>query len=311
MDLYRHYGDFLNTIPDGAIVVTGQGYIELANTAAEHMFGYSVGELNQQQLEILIPPSARISHQYHTDSFFNNPRTRPMGEGLPLQFLGLRKDGSQFHVEITISPLTIEGEKFAVAIIRDSSERQRTEQRIRRELETERSRALTDDLTGLANRRLFLDLLNQCVNQHSIDESPFALAYIDLDNFKAINDSQGHQAGDKLLQRIASIMQQACRGNDTLARLGGDEFALIIRHVDQYGAEKMLLRLHQLVNQALIENSIPTSMSIGWAHSAQQEIASYRDLLHAADEAMYAAKRSGKNSIHNAADIHELFATPL
>lgn len=302
MDLFRHYGDFLNTIPDGAIVVTKQGQIKLVNSYAAEMFAYTPAELVGQSLDILIPSSLRDAHQRHTRNFFDKPKSRPMGEGLPLQFLGLRKDGRHFHVDITISPLTIEDQQYAVAIIRDSSERQRTEQRIRLELETERNRALTDELTGLANRRLFHKILNQCVNQHATDASPFALAYIDLDDFKAINDTNGHQVGDQLLQRIAAIMQQASRGNDTLARLGGDEFALIIRNVTQHDAENMLHRLHQLVTETLVAENIPTSMSIGWAHSAQQELASYRDLIHAADEAMYAAKRSGKNTICNAAD---------
>ncbi len=307
MHLYQHYADFLDTIPDGAIVVTELGTMELVNCAAALMFGYMPTELNGQPLELLIPQTMRAAHKSHTQTFFGKPKPRPMGEGLPLLFLGLRQDGSHFPVEITISPLTINGKKYAVAIIRDSSERQRTEQRIRRELEMERNRALTDDLTGLANRRLFLDILNRCVTQHAIDNTPFALAYIDLDNFKSVNDLRGHQVGDTLLQRIAATLHQASRDGDTLARLGGDEFALIICNISKQAAEKMLHRLHQVTTDSLNTENIHITLSIGWAHSEQQKIGNFRDLIHAADEAMYSAKREGKNRVANVDNL----AVPL
>ncbi|RUO44304.1 PAS domain S-box protein [Aliidiomarina taiwanensis] len=301
--VYRYYADFLNTIPDGALVVTKEHTIRLANEAVAHIFGYAPGELIHERLDCLIPKAVRSNHKKHLEAFFGQPKSRPMGKGLPIEFLGLRKDGSLFPVEITISPLEIGGELFAVAIVRDSTERQRIEQRIRRELEAERSRALTDDLTGLANRRYFHDALNHSIQVHQDYQEPFSLAYIDLDGFKAINDNQGHQTGDQLLQRIAAIMKRSSRSEDTLARIGGDEFALIISNASKEVAATVLNRLHKLVSEDLTADHIPTSMSIGWVHSSQLQLDSYRDLMHAADEAMYAAKNSGKNAVFNYKDI--------
>lgn len=303
--MYRYYANFLNTIPDGALVVTKQHTIRLANETVVRMFGYNPGELIDAPLDCLIPKAVRNNHKKHIHAFFGQPKSRPMGKGLPIEFLGLRKDGSLFPVEITISPLEIEGELYAVAIIRDSTERQLIEQRIRRELEAERSRALTDDLTGLANRRYFHDALNKSIQVHQQYQEPFTLAYIDLDGFKAVNDNQGHQVGDLLLQRIAAIMKRSSRSEDILARVGGDEFALIINNASQDIAAAVLERLHLLVSEDLKTDQIATSMSIGWVHSSQLQIDNYRDLIHAADEAMYAAKNSGKNAVFNYVKIKD------
>src|SRR5690554_6015716 len=269
------------------------------------MFGYEPEELLGEMLDSLIPQAVRANHSKYLTAFFQHPTPRPMGKGLPIEFLGLRKDGSLFPVEITISPLEIEGALCAVAIVRDCSERQRIEQLIRRQLEQERSRALTDDLTGLANRRSFYETLIENIQLHKTQQEHFALAYIDLDGFKAINDTQGHQTGDALLQRIASIMKRSCRQHDTLARIGGDEFALIVSNTSKELAASVLARLHTLVNEDLASDNTPTSMSIGWIHSTQLEIDSYRDLIHAADEAMYAAKSHGKNVVINYRDIRK------
>ncbi|WP_113906082.1 sensor domain-containing diguanylate cyclase [Aliidiomarina celeris] len=299
MNLHRHYAQFLNTIPDGAMVVSEKGIIELANNSATRMFGYAADGLNGQSLDVIIPESMRMSHVHHVRRFFTNPSPRPMGQGL--RFLGLRKDQTHFPVDITISPLELDNECLAVAIVRDNSERTKTEQKIRMQLEHERSRALTDDLTGLANRRAFMKAVEETVEKIAYRgkrrNKPFALAYIDLDNFKHVNDSEGHAAGDALLQHIAQALQSASRSCDLLARIGGDEFALVLYDVEEAMALSIIDRLYRTVNKTLAAQKVNVSLSIGWAHSHQFEQLTYRDIIHAADEAMYRAKQSGKNGV--------------
>ncbi|CUS49214.1 MAG: GGDEF domain protein [Idiomarinaceae bacterium HL-53] len=295
MDLYRHYSDFLNTIPDGALVVNNKGVVELANVATTEMFGYVPGALNGVRLSMLIPEESKANHEHHVAQFFNQPKRRPMGQGI--RFFGLRKNGTSFPVEITISPLRLDEQTFAVAIMRDNSDRQRSELSMQQLIETERNRAFTCELTGLANRRALLDTLEVSVANCKREQTPFALAYMDLDNFKVVNDSTGHQTGDALLKALAQHLSRFIRIQDLFARLGGDEFALILNATRPAQAPEILHRIHTAAIAWCENSAYPISLSIGWVHCSQLPEGKARDYLHAADMAMYLAKTNGKEQI--------------
>ncbi|MGP1666331.1 MAG: diguanylate cyclase domain-containing protein [Rhodanobacter sp.] len=166
-----------------------------------------------------------------------------------------------------------------------------------------RHQANHDPLTGLPNRILFHDRLYGAIQRANRHQSGFALACIDIDGFKGVNDSHGHAAGDALLQEIAGRLPKHLRSNDTVARLGGDEFALILEEISKPSTalslcEKLCIALSEpynlCVNNVLIQVRISASIGIApYAPNTHQD--ANERLMHAADNAMYDAKRSGKN----------------
>ncbi|HEY7771772.1 MAG TPA: diguanylate cyclase [Marinagarivorans sp.] len=172
------------------------------------------------------------------------------------------------------------------------------------ELQEERTRlemlAFQDDLTGIANRRLFLERLEHALRNARRSGSKIALAYLDLDHFKQINDTLGHAAGDLLLKETAQRLKNAIREVDTVARLGGDEFTLVLVDVkSHHGLSKQLTRLHQALGQPVTlddgEQCTP-STSIGAALSDGNEDTT--TLIKRADESLYHVKENGRNNFY-------------
>ncbi|HSP39633.1 MAG TPA: EAL domain-containing protein [Frankiaceae bacterium] len=161
--------------------------------------------------------------------------------------------------------------------------------------ELERHEARNDSLTGLANRRAFIDELNSALRQAALTDTRVAILQIDLDRFKEINDQFGHQEGDVLLAGVADRLRDALRGADLVARLGGDEFAVLLAgNASAASAEAVALRIAEALDQpvALADHAVTVEASIGIAlfpdHARDVEMLQQR-----ADRAMYAAKRSG------------------
>ena len=172
------------------------------------------------------------------------------------------------------------------------------------ELQEDRTRlevlAFQDDLTGVANRRLFLERLEQALRNSRRSESQMALVYLDLDHFKQINDTLGHQAGDILLKETAQRLMRSVREVDTVARLGGDEFTLVLVDVQSVdGLTSQLTRLRDTLRQTVtLENGeqCAPSASIGAAISDGDESAA--DLMKRADESLYQVKESGRDNFY-------------
>ena len=158
-------------------------------------------------------------------------------------------------------------------------------------------RAATDTLTGLANRHHFEHVLEQALEEAAQHGERLAVAFIDLDSFKAVNDSLGHKAGDELLRKVGRLLTQHVRDGDMVARLGGDEFVLLLRKLtDTQTGLQMIGRLSELLGQPfeLDGRWQRTSASIGVSFFPDD---GREDLLRWADSAMYEAKRSGKNGV--------------
>ncbi len=156
--------------------------------------------------------------------------------------------------------------------------------------------ALTDSMTTLANRRAFDVNMEQAIQDFKVTKTPFLLAYMDLDNFKNLNDTQGHKAGDLVLKHVANIMKKHIRENDIPARLGGDEFAIIFRNSDdiEATAKRMELIIQDIKNTKSIENYIVNvGASAGLAKCNDANI-SVSEMVEIADKALYAAKENGK-----------------
>ncbi|MBI2481769.1 MAG: diguanylate cyclase, partial [Planctomycetia bacterium] len=259
------------------------------NPSAERVFGYSRDDaLGKRFAELIIPPSLRVQHD---QSFL---RCVKLGEvsilGKRLELTAMRRDGSEFPIEITVTSIRREGEQSFTAILHDISDRKDMETRLRYE-------AMHDSLTRLPNRALFMDRLQHAAAraQRNTDYE-FAVLFIDLDCFKKINDSLGHLTGDQLLIKTSERLQTCVRANDTVARLGGDEFAILI---DKSVNPQQAVRVARRVNQSLAEpfnidgDSLYTAASIGIAFGTKN-CTQADDILRDADIAMYRAKSQGK-----------------
>ncbi|HTV84751.1 MAG TPA: diguanylate cyclase [Dyella sp.] len=202
----------------------------------------------------------------------------------------LELHAARMQLQQTLEELSARNAQLQVEI----GERQRVEATVRHQ-------ATHDMLTGLPNRVLFHDRLRAAMQRGDRDESRFALALIDIDGFKAINDTYGHPAGDALLQAISARLNHQVRSNDTVARLGGDEFALIFEDVGDL--PPLMERCQQICD--LLARPYPLNGPRGdfTAHvSASIGIALWNDHIHsdealiqAADHALYQAKDNGKN----------------
>jgi two-component system CheB/CheR fusion protein len=156
-----------------------------------------------------------------------------------------------------------------------------------------------DELTGLPNRVLFGDRIEQAIGRAETRDEQIAVMFVDLDEFKLVNDALGHAIGDELLRIVAARLRDCVRGGDTVARLGGDEFALLVEHTHAADAETLARRVVDLLAEPLVVSGrilyVGASLGVGLYPRDGTDAAS---LQQAADVAMYAAKAKGKRTYH-------------
>ena len=268
--------------PNGVVIIGRQGEILLVNSQATKMFGYKEEELAGQSVEVLVPERFRGGHPEYRAGFSARPQARPMGAGRDLY--AVRKDGSEFPVEIGLNPIETEEGLIVLSAIVDITERKRAEEEIRR-------LATSDPLTGLANYRKLVDVLDAEINRSGRTERSFALLLLDLDGLKKINDSYGHVTGSRALCRLADILRIDCRNIDTPSRYGGDEFALVIPEADAQSAQQVARRIRERV--ANDSEQPPFSVSVG-AAIYPQDGETIEMLLGAADRALYEMKNGSR-----------------
>ncbi|MEX2415257.1 MAG: EAL domain-containing protein [Paenibacillaceae bacterium] len=247
--------------------------------------------------EELIGKNHRIlSSGHHSKEFFRDMwRTIQQGEVWRNDILNRAKDGTLHWFDTIIVPFMNEdGKPYQYAAIRtDSTHRKRSEEQIT-------YMAYHDALTGLPNRRLFMKQLEESITPAAIDQKKTAVILMDLDNFKFINDSLGHQVGDSLLQSFAIRINKKIRSEDTLARLGGDEFILLFP--DAYSQESISQKCQMLIDSlqepfCFNNKEYHIGVSIGVSlYPDHGEDAN--EIVKNADIAMYKAKEKGKNSFY-------------
>lgn len=273
---------------ESIIVTDSRGIIVKVNAFTDTLFGYQHDELLGQSIQVLVPPHQREAHLREMGHYQDHPEARPMSVRQDLT--ALCKDGSEIPVNISLGPLVTEEGRFTIAAVRDIRETKAYEARILHQ-------ATHDTLTGLPNRALFHDLLNRAMIQAEREECLLAVVFLDLDGFKNINDTLGHDWGDQLLKQIAHRISAAVRRNDVVARQGGDEFTLLLQgvnHVDDVIAvtRKILTAVSEPVQ--LRETEFHVTASIGITIFPLDDTDA-EHLLRNADTAMYRAKDAGRN----------------
>ncbi len=272
------------------------GAITSWNHGAEKLLGYSAAEALGQSEAILVPPE----HQNLLPEIREKIRRGERVE--PFETAWQTKDGRHVDLSISISPVRDEsGAVIGVACIaRDITARKQAESLIRH-------LAYFDSLTGLPNRTLFQDRLQQAVALAKRQDRMLAVHFLDLDNFKTVNDSLGHSQGDALLRAVAERLQRSIRASDTAARFSGDEFAVLqtdLAHSE--GAATLAGRLLTVVSEPsfINQHAVHTTASIGIAIYPLDD-ASGTQLLQNADKAMYLAKKGGRDDFRFYNESHE------
>ncbi len=271
---------------DIGLFVIEEGRIVFANDALCRLFGYTLEEVQA------LPSFLELAHPIDRERIAQNHQRRLRGELFPNRYdiAIITKAGERREVEITVSPISTNGRPGVLVVAVDISERKRVEAHVQ-------YLALHDALTGLANRALFFDRLNGAIVAARRKEGAFALLYLDLDNFKSINDTYGHEVGDLALRSVAERLRNCVRESDTVARLGGDEFVLLVNDTVDEGAAAIVA---EKANAALTRplpidgcrHTIGASIGIALYPRHGEDADS---LIRRADAAMYGAKRLGKN----------------
>jgi len=165
-----------------------------------------------------------------------------------------------------------------------------------RQLDRERTLARTDPVTGIFNRRAFMDYLGHSIDLMERSERQIALAYIDLDDFKQINDRRGHDEGDRVLQQVADVLVSCVRKSDVVARLGGDEFALLIVDTNRMKAESCIGKIRESLHHVFESEQPPVTCSIGCVIFGSHPL-NVQGAIRAADLLMYKVKSRGKDGV--------------
>ena len=171
--------------------------------------------------------------------------------------------------------------------------------KLREALEKARELSRVDFLTGIANRRTFHEQAEMEKNRARRYLHPLTVAYLDIDDFRHVNDLLGHAGGDEVLVAIARLLQENLRDTDFVARIGGDEFGILLPETDRYAAQFVIGKLHTVLQQVGGSFRAPVTCSIG-AATFSGELASLEQMIAEADKAMYAAKRNGKSQVVHA-----------
>ena len=284
----------LRSIGDAVITTDAHGKVIWLNPVAETLTGWSTEAASGLELDA-------VFHIVNGDSRerLSSPVSAGLDQALTAGSTGatvlISRGGEEYGVEHSASPIrNDQGEILGLVLVfRDVTEQRR--------LTGEMSyRASHDALTGLVNRPEFESRLRSLLHKARDERGEHALLYLDLDQFKLVNDASGHAIGDQLLQQVAKLFSEAVRARDTLARLGGDEFAIILEHCSMVHAERVAAQICERMGQFRFTHdgrSFRIGVSIGLVPILQRW-SSVGALMQAADVCCYAAKQAGRNRAH-------------
>lgn len=283
----------LASIGDGVVTIKPDNTVDYMNPAAQRLtqintaecIGHSIGKVLQ-----FVDPESDDEKPALTSISYENHHTTSTDDRVLRCSNGKLLDIQQTVASITDSDGTTYG---SVIVLRDVSEARALERRLAHQ-------ASHDPLTGLVNRREFESIANHMLERAQLDNSKHCLCYIDLDRFKAVNDSCGHSAGDKLLQELSEQVCKCLRKSDTFGRLGGDEFGLLLEHCDKNRGREIAEGIRKTISDyrlVLGDQEFSVGASIGLVEITSQST-ELNTLLSYADTACYKAKELGRDCVH-------------
>ena len=284
----------LHSIGDGVITTDTEGNVKFMNPVAEDLTGWKNFEAENLPLKNIFNITNEI-----TGKPVQNPVTKCLETGtivgLTNHTVLIRRDGHEFAIEDSAAPIRNSDNEIigVILVFHDvSSARQLARQMA--------YQARHDSLTGLVNRVEFEDRLKEAIRSAQEEKRTHALFYMDLDQFKIVNDTCGHFAGDELLKQLTTTLKSKIRDTDTLARLGGDEFGVLIQNCDSQHAENIAEGMRKQIKEFKFDwedKHFELGVSIGLV-PINSECATMTEILSAADVACYIAKEKGRNQVH-------------
>ncbi len=285
----------LQSIGDGVVTTDAEGFVEYLNPVAQELTGWKVEDAIARPLD-------EIFRGFHEETCepLENPLIMAMKRNRALKSvrptLLIRRDGNELYIESTASPIRNDKGDVSggVLVFHDVSES--------RELNRRLSYHTSHDiLTGLVNRREFESRVDRSLKSARAGETSYALLYLDLDRFKIINDTCGHQAGDTLLSQLGALLKAKMRWRDCLSRLGGDEFGMLLESCTLDEAMRSAESLVAAIDEFKFDwedRSFKLTASIGVVPitAENEDVAS---IINAADSACQAAKEAGRNRVHS------------
>jgi len=285
----------LHSIGDGVITTDAEGRVDYMNPVAENVTGWTCGEAQGYPLTEVLPlinEATRHPMKSPADVSLSSGRVVNLTE----QCVLINRNGQEFHIEDSAAPIFDRDNSIigAVLVFHDIT-------RERRMAHQMTWQATHDSLTGLVNRNEFADRLTSLLaGMAGSGRYEHALLYLDLDQFKVVNDTCGHAAGDELLKQLSRLLRASIPANASLARLGGDEFGVLLENVNLDQAREVADRLLQLISDFTFqweEQRFDVGVSIGMV-PIQRETQNASFVLSAADVACYVAKDAGRNRVH-------------
>ncbi|TGE32196.1 diguanylate cyclase [Desulfosporosinus sp. Sb-LF] len=308
MESEEKYRSILNASPDDITITDLEGRILMVSPASKKMFGYEADYdrfIGMRLIDFIVPEDVERAQS-------NIMLMYQGGYPRPNEYRGVRKDQSIFDIEVNSGFVhSANGQPTKmVFIVRDITERKLAEQQIQelvQQLEIEKNTAqfnsITDSLTGLANRRYFDEALRTEFYRLKRSGSTLSLIMLDVDHFKKFNDWYGHLAGDDCLRHIGTTLKTIVgRVPDIVARYGGEEFVVVLPETDDNGAEALAERIRKTVEELAIPHSTSdtaeyVTVSLGVVTVYTTKISTPEQVVALADEALYCAKKGGRNRI--------------
>lgn len=283
----------LNNTAEGIITFDDKGVVENANVAVERLFGYSEEEVRGREITLFVlPADPRDRREGYLEHFMRSEIQELLGhEG---ELLGRHKDGTTFPLAIKIRAMQLDGRLVYTALLSDITERKELVSHLQYMAER-------DGLTGLFNRSYFQAELDRLVERVCRSQQQCcALLYMDLDNFKYVNDTLGHAAGDYMLIEVAGLLSKRARRSDLIARIGGDEFVVLLYNASSQLAMTVADSFRvQIAGHSFSFKGqrVDIGCSIGVAMLTGESRTS-SEALSRADLACHLSKRDGKNRVH-------------
>lgn len=279
-----------NASNDAIVVIDARDTVVFWNDAAERMFGYSAQEALGSPFHELATQHEDRRKAYAGLEYFAATGRGPV-VGSITELMAVHRDGSVFPVERSVNAFQSQGQWYAVGILRDITQRKEAERQLK-------FLATTDSLTGLNNRRNFRVLSQQALEHAKRYNEPLSLIIFDVDRFKIVNDTHGHEAGDAVLTALAASSRECFRQVDIIGRLGGEEFVVCLPQTDAGAAVRVAERFRETVaaRPMAIRQGVDLhiTVSLGVA-SLNAPTESLDDLVKRADTALYLAKSGGRN----------------
>ncbi len=294
----EHYRALTRSARDAIVSIDEHGLVVGFNHAAEAAFGYAEEEILGASVTTLMPARFRSDHRAGMLRFLSGGRPRVLGHTLEL--VGLRRDGREFPVELSLSTWTSPRGRFFTGILRDITERKVADHERAALTAQLAERALRDPLTDLPNRALLQDRLQHALARAERRRAPVAVASIDIDRFRVVNDTMGHAAGDHLLGLVAQRLTTGLRPDDTVARVGGDEFVVVLDDVGGTDEAVATVRaaLARLAHELPVHGqAVPVTVSTGIAVSQPGAGEEADQLIRNAEVARERALRAGPGQV--------------